>query len=262
MHGDAVTGSSYSVGDVAALARVSVRTLHHYDAIGLLRPSGRTPAGHRRYTTADLQRLREIVFYRELDFGLEEIAAMLDDPGATTEAHLRSQHRMLRERIGRQQQLLAALEKQMEASEMGISLSPEEQFELFGTDKTEEYQQEAEQRWGDTEAWKQSHRRAAAYTKDDWQRIKAEADDNLAAFADALRAGEAADGERARTLAEEHRTHIGRWFYDCSYQLHQRLGETYVSDPRFTATYEQVQPGLAQYVCDAVRANAAAHGVS
>jgi DNA-binding transcriptional MerR regulator len=252
----------YSVGEVAALAHVSVRTLHHYDEIGLLQPSRRTSAGHRRYTDADLQRLRAILFYRELDFGLDEIAAMLDDPGAGTDSHLRTQHRMLRERIDRQQDLLAALEKEMEKREMGISLTPEEQFEIFGTDQFEEYQQEAGERWGDTDAWKESQRRTAAYTKDDWMRIKAEADANIAAFAEQLRAGHPADGERARELAEEHRQHLNRWFYDCGYDMHRCLAEMYVSDPRFTATYDEVAPGFSQYVHDAILANAAAHGVS
>jgi DNA-binding transcriptional MerR regulator len=258
----AVTGSSYAVGEVAAVAGVSVRTLHHYDAIGLLRPSGRTSAGHRRYTAPDLQRLREILFYRELDFRLDEIAAMLDDPGAGTDEHLRNQHRMLRERIGRATALLRALEKEMGAREMGISLTPEEQFEVFGTDRMDGYRQEAEERWGQTDAWHESQRRTAAYTKDDWVQIKAEADANLAAFAEQLRSGAPAAGERARELAEEHRQHIGRWFYDCGYQLHRGLAQMYLADERFTRTYEDVVPGLAQYVHDAIMANASAEGVS
>jgi DNA-binding transcriptional MerR regulator len=104
LHSDHVIDHGYPIGEAAALAHVTVRTLHHYDEIGLLRPSGRTSAGHRRYSRDDLQRLREILFYRELDFGLDEIAAMLADPGAGTATHLRDQHRMLRDRIDRHQQ--------------------------------------------------------------------------------------------------------------------------------------------------------------
>ena len=120
-----MTDDSYTVGRVAELAHISVRTLHHYDDIGLLRPSSRTSAGHRRYAAADLQRLREILFYRELDFGLDEIAAMLADPGTGTDAHLRNQHRMLRDRIDRDQRLLRAVEKEMEARMMGMARTPE-----------------------------------------------------------------------------------------------------------------------------------------
>ena len=93
---------------------------------------------------------------------------------------------------------------------MGIALTPEEQFEIFGTDKFTQYAEEAEQRWGDTEAWKQSQRRSAAYTKEDWITIKAQADANIAGFAEAMRAGEPAAGTVAMDLAEEHRQHISR----------------------------------------------------
>jgi DNA-binding transcriptional MerR regulator len=252
-----VTEAGYAIGDVAALAHVSVRTLHHYDEIGLLRPSGRTAAGHRRYSPADLGRLREILYYRELDFGLEEIGRMLADPGTGIDSQLRNQHRLLRERMSRDGRLLQAIEKEMEARRMGISLTPEEQFEIFGSDKyTGEYAQEAERRWGDTDAWQESQRRTAAYTKDDWLAIKAEADDINAAFATALRDGAAASGSRAREIAERHRRHLSTWFYDCAPAFHRSLAEMYVADERFRASYDDIAPGLAQYVHDAIVANA------
>src|SRR6185437_6916199 len=99
-NGGSMTDDGYAIGELAGLARVTVRTLHHYDEIGLLRPSGRTVAGHRRYSADDLDRLRQILVYRELDFGLDAIGAMLADPDSGVEAHLRNQHRMLRARIG------------------------------------------------------------------------------------------------------------------------------------------------------------------
>jgi DNA-binding transcriptional MerR regulator len=249
-----------NVGEVAALAGVTVRTLHHYDRIGLVRPSARSAAGYRRYAGADLDRLHQVLLYRELGFALEEIATLLDDPDADPAAHLRRQHRLLRERIERTQAVVAAVEKEMEARAMGISLTPEERFEIFGDGLSEEYQAEAEERWGETEAWAQSQRRTAAYDKQDWLRIKAEADDVERRFAEAMRSGAAADSPQALDLAEEHRQHIGRWFYDCPPAMHAGLGRMYVEDERFTAHYEQVAPGLARYVSTAVQANAARRG--
>ena len=143
---------------------------------------------------------------------------------------------------------------------MGISLTPEERFEIFGPNYSEDYEREAEERWGETEAWTQSQRRTSAYTKEDWLRIKAEADDVTQRMAAALRAGVPADSGQAMDLAEEHRQHISRWFYDCPPGMHAGLGRMYVEDERFTATYEQVAPGLAQYVSTAVQANAARQG--
>lgn len=243
--------SRYTVGEVQRISGVSIRTLHHYDDVGLLVPSGRTDAGYRLYSAADLRRLRQILFYRELDFGLEEIAEILADPEADVGTHLRRQHRLLRERLARTEALLKAIENEMEAQAMGISLTPEEQLEVFGTTHLPEYEHEARERWGNTEAWRQSQRRSAAYTKADWVAIKAEADENLAAFAQALAAGEPADGAQAMALAEAHRRHISRWFYDCTHEMHAGLAELYISDPRFTAHYERHAPGLAAYVHDA-----------
>jgi DNA-binding transcriptional MerR regulator len=246
-----------TVGEVARLSGVSVRALHHYDAIGLVTPSGRTAAGYRVYSDEDLARLRRVLFYRALDFGLPEIAEMLADPGVTAEDHLRAQHRMLRQRLDRTGALLGAIEKEMEARTMGISLTPEEQFELFGTDPQQAaaYAAEVEDRWGDSEAWRQSQRRAAAYSREDWVTIKAEADAIEHGLAEALRAGAPATGDRAMDLAAEHRRHMGRWFFDCAPAMHRGMAELYVTDPRFTAHYEALAPGLTGYIHDAIVAN-------
>ena len=249
-----------NVGEVAALAGVTVRTLHHYDRIGLLSPSGRTAAGYRQYAPADLDRLHQVLLYRELGFALEEVATLLDDPSTDPEAHLRRQHRLLRDRLERTSAMVEAVEKEMEARAMGISLTPEEKFELFGEGYSADYEREAEERWGDTEAWTQSQRRTSAYTKEDWVRIKEETDDVQRRFAEVMNSGAPADSQQAMDVAEDHRRHISRWFYDCPPQMHAGLGRMYVEDERFAANYEQVAPGLAQYVSTAVQANAARQG--
>ncbi|WP_199580085.1 MerR family transcriptional regulator [Blastococcus sp. TBT05-19] len=248
-----------NVGEVAALAGVTVRTLHHYDRIGLLQPSGRTAAGYRQYAPADLERLHRVLLYRELGFPLEEVATLLSGDADPAE-HLRRQHRLLRDRLERTTAMVAAVEKEMEARSMGISLTPEERFEVFGDWLPEEYAAEAEEKWGETEAWAQSQQRTRAMTKDDWLRVKAEGDDVEARFAGALRSGVAADSEQAMDLAEEHRQQISRNFYDCGYEMHAGLGRMYLEDERFTAYYERIAPGLAQFVSAAIQANAARHG--
>ncbi|MFD3498860.1 MerR family transcriptional regulator [Streptomyces sp. NPDC058676] len=247
---------SYSVGQVAGFAGVTVRTLHHYDDIGLLVPSERSHAGHRRYSDADLDRLQQILFYRELGFPLEEVAALLDDPAADPRAHLRRQHELLTARIEKLQKMAAAVENAMEARKMGINLTPEEKFEVFGDKDPEQYAEEAEQRWGGTEAYAESQRRAASYTKDDWKRMQAEVNDWSERYDALMAAGEPPTGEAAMDMAEEHRQHIGTWFYECSYELHRSLGEMYVTDERFKAFYDSMRPGLAEHLRDAITANA------
>ena len=153
--------------------------------------------------------------------------------------------------------MVAAVEKAMEARSMGINLTPEERFEVFGDFDPDQHSAEVEERWGDTDAYRESARRTRSYTKADWQRIKAEgqaATDKLLA---AMHAGLPADSAEAMDGAEAHRLQIDRAFYPCSYEMHVGLAEMYLADPRFTATYEKVAPGLAQYVHDAIKANAA-----
>ncbi|WP_438312516.1 MerR family transcriptional regulator [Streptomyces sp. HUAS TT3] len=246
----------YSVGQVAGFAGVTVRTLHHYDEIGLLSPSSRSHAGHRRYDDADLDRLQQVLFYRELGFPLDEVAVLLDDPDSDPREHLRRQHTLLSDRIARLQQMAKAVEHAMEAKKMGINLTPEEKFEVFGDADPDQYAEEVEQRWGGTDAYKESQRRAASYTKEDWQRIQAEGEDLNRRLAALLDSGAAADSEEAMDLAEEHRAAIERNHYTCPYEMHTCLGEMFVSDERFTAHYDSVRPGLAVFLRDAILANA------
>ncbi|MEV4761992.1 MerR family transcriptional regulator [Micromonospora chokoriensis] len=247
---------AYTVGQVAKLAGVTVRTLHHYDEVGLLSPSGRTSAGYRRYDDADLQRLQLVLYYRELGFPLEEIAAIIDDPAADPAAHLRRQHELLTVRIKRLQEMVTAIEFAMEASKLNIQLTPEERFEVFGDFNPEDHEAEAEQRWGGTDAYRESNRRASRYTKEDWLRIKAENEDWGRRIVAVLASGAPADGPEAMELAEEHRQLISRWFYECSYEIHTGLADMYLADERFTAHYENIAPGLAAYLNEAIHANA------
>lgn len=246
----------HTVGVVAKLVGVSVRTLHHYDEIGLVTPSDRTPSGYRSYSDADVERLHRVLTYRALGFPLEEIAALLDDPDVDAVAHLRRQHELLSERIDRLHEMAAAVEKMMEAKSMGIQLTPEEQNEIFGADwPGEEYAAEAKERWADTDAWKQSQQRTAKFDKKDWQRIKAEGDALEAKLAEAMAEGVEPGSDRANALAEEHRAGIAK-FYDCDHPMQVNLAEMYVADDRFRQHYDDIAPGLAQFVRDIIVANA------
>jgi MerR family transcriptional regulator, thiopeptide resistance regulator len=246
----------HEVGAVARLSGVTVRTLHHYDRIGLLRPSSRTSAGYRRYDDDDLERLQRILFYRELGFDLDRIKHLIDDDATGSLAHLRAQHQLLSDHIARLVRMVGAVEKAMEAHAMGISLTPEERLEVFGDFDPDAYTAEVEERWGGTDAYRESQRRAGTYTKADWARHLAESTAINKRLARDLKAGLPADGAEAMAAAEAHRRLISEGFYPCSPEMHVGLAEMYVSDPRFTANYEKVAPGLAQYVHDAIVANA------
>jgi DNA-binding transcriptional MerR regulator len=246
--------AGYTVGRVAYLSGVTIRTLHHYDEIGLLSPGGRSAAGYRVYEDRDLARLQRILFYRELGFTLDEISTIVDDPHTDTLGHLRRQRRLLNERIEHLGTMVDAIDYEMRAMIMEIPLTPEERFEVFGEFRPEDYAEEAERRWG--ESYNESQRRVSSYSKEDWQRLKAEEEEIRARLAAALDAGLTPDSEEAMAATEAHRRHISRWFYECSYEVHRGLTEMYVSDERFRSNYDTQAPGLAAFIRDAARTNA------
>lgn len=252
------TQVAYTVGQVAELLGVTVRTLHHYDEIGLLTPSARSRAGYRLYTDADLVRLQQVVVYRRLELPLDAIAKLLAD-GADPAAHLRRQRATVMSRLDELHELVAAIDRALEREMTDRPATPEELKELFGDGFTDEYQAEAQERWGETDAYKQSASRTRGYSKADWEAVKAEMQAVTTAFVEAKRAGLPATSAEAMDAAEAARRHIHDRFYDLSYEMHRGLGDMYVADPRFTRTYEDLEPGLAAYVRDAIHANADRH---
>ena len=244
------------VGQVARLAHVSVRTLHHYDRIGLLRPSGRTAAGYRLYTEADLERLQTVLLYKELGFGLGEIGHLLAEPEFDRREALRAQRAQLARRSDRIDAMLTLVDKTLMAIEEGIPMERGDMFEVFGDFDPARHEAEAEERWGETEAYKESARRARRYTKDDWTRFKAESEAVNGALATLMDEGVAPDDPQAMDVVERHRLLIDAWFYPCSHEMHEQLGRMYAADARFTATYERIRPGMAMYLRDAIKANA------
>jgi hypothetical protein len=117
------------------------------------------------------------------------------------------------------------------------------------------YEDEVRSRWGDTEAYTQSAQRTASYGDAEWELIRSQAEEINLSFVELQAAGEPPDGAAARAVAERHRQHISRWFYDCSPEFHRVLAAMYVTDPRFHENYERHAEGLAQYVHDAIVAN-------
>lgn len=254
---------SYSVGQVATFAGVTVRTLHHYDKAGLLSPGDRSGTGYRRYDDADLARLQQILFYRELGFPLGEIAVILQDPQANALEQLRERQRQLREESARLQRLAEVAERAIEVQQTGVSLTPRERFEVFGEITFDlSYAAEAELKWAGSEGRREAMARAAAHTKEDWRQLMGEAaawrTELLAAFDE----GEPHNSPRAMDLAEEHRLHISRWFTSCPPGMHRRIADDFAADPRAFALVvpsSQQRPGLAAYAHRAVHANAARH---
>ena len=252
--------TALTVSEVARLANVSVRTLHHYDEIGLLVPGGRTDAGYRLYSDDDLRRLQEILLFRELEIPLEDIAALLAGGAFDRRAALELQRELLLQKAVRTEALIASVERAINAERTGVRMTKEEMFEVFGDFDPAEYEEEIQERWGQSDAYKESARRTTKYTKSDWERFKAESEQIGTDTARLMDEGVLASDPRAMDLAEQARKQIDTWFYPCSHEMHVNLAEMYLADPRFTATYEKIHEGMARYWHDAILANAARQG--
>jgi MerR family transcriptional regulator, thiopeptide resistance regulator len=248
---------TYRVNELAKLARVSVRTLHHYDEIGLLVPQARSSSGYRLYDDDAVLRLQQILIGRELGLALEAIRCSLDDPGFDRKRALLEQRAALERRAGETARMIRAIDRALEA----ITTEPTEEAnmdleEIFDGFDPSQYEEEAKQRWGHTDAYKESARRTKSYTKEDWSKLK---DEQAAIYADAFAAREAdksPDDAAVMDIAERHRLSIDRWFYPCGREMHCRLADLYESDSRFAANIDKFGAGLTAFLAAAIRANA------
>ena len=261
MHEPDPTGSrqDLTVGEAARLIGVSVRTLHHWDALGIAVPSGRTWSGYRLYSPDDVARLQQVLVYRETGMPLARIGELLDETDTNALEHLERQRALLLARITRLQRMVRAVEA-LTDKETRMSTTPEQRAEILGTGWDLAWEEEAQRRWGDTDEWAQSEARRAAMSASDWKRVKEESDQLLADLAAAMREGAEPGGERANALAERHRASIDQWF-DTTYSKQVLIARGYVADPRFTAHYDRLEVGLAAWLKGIIDANAAAHGV-
>ena len=191
---------AWTIGETARLAKVSVRTLHHYDQLGILTPSARSDAGYRLYGPEDLERLHRVMVFRELGFSLPEIGHIVTDPDFDHTEALRAQRALLAEKARRTSEQLAAIDAALAATEGGTQMSDEERKEMFGElfdgFDPAEYEDEVQERWGESDAYKQSAARAKRYTKADWAQMKAEGDANTEEFIRLMDASIAADSPR------------------------------------------------------------------
>jgi len=218
------TETALTVGAVARLAGVTVRTLHHYDDIGLVSPDEHTDAGYRLYSRRNIERLQEVLFFRELGLSLSEIRRIVQEPGYRRGEALESHRELLLAQSSRLLAMVDVIDRAINAEQKGVDMTAEEMLEVFGGFDPAEHQAAAEERWGGTDAYSESNRRVSGYTKQ-------------------------------MRLAEEHRAHITKWFYDCTPEIHAGLGSMYVTDSRFKDNIDKAGDGLAQYLSDAIAAN-------
>lgn len=257
---DATDADGLTVGQISTHLGVTVRALHHWDEIGLVRPSLRTAAGYRLYTAGDLERLHRIVVYRELGLGLDRIRAVLDDSTADAPATLRAQRTRIAERIDRLRQLSAGLDRMIEAHERGLLLTVEQQTAVFGPRWNPDWTAQARRRYGETTQWLQYAERSASRGPEEWQDVADAVSELDRALGDAMDAGVTPGSPEANRLVERHRDVFASSF-PLTRQMQVCLGRRFEADPEFAAHYDGIRAGLATWFRRIVDASARAHGI-
>lgn len=240
---------NYTVNKLAKLAGVSVRTLHYYDEFGLLPPAFVVKNGYRYYEEKELLLLQQILFFRELDFSLEKIKRILKSPDFQIEEALRNQRLLLKSRQKRNDKLINTIELTLKRMKNKQKINEEELYDAFQDDDVKQYQEEVQERWGNTEAYKQSKERVSKMTKVKMEKIKKEQEDISKAIAENMEKG--IESDTIQSLIKRHHKWVST-FYDCPLEMYRNLGKMYIDDIRFAKNYEKVKKGLAIFMRDAI----------
>ncbi len=235
------------INEVAKLTGVSVRTLHYYDEIGLLRPQQVTAAGYRLYDQSSLARLQQILFFKELDFPLKEIKAIMSKPDYDQAEALSRQKALLEKKRQRLDRLIDLVSDSMKGERTM-------QFEAFNQQELaqlkEQYAAETKARWGQSAAYAQSEEKTAAYDAQQWDLINGQAQDIFAQFS--AHRGEAPDSPALQALVAQWQQHISSHYYACTKEILASLGQMYVGDPRFMENIDRFGAGTADCMAKAI----------
>ena len=236
------------IKEFAKLCGVSVRTLHYYDEIGLLKPAFVDEQnGYRFYDEKSLERIQEILFYRELDFSLKSISEILSSPDYDKQKALKEQRKLLMLKKQRLERIIDALDS-AEKGKITMNAFDNNEFDTA----RKQYEAEAKERWGKTDAYKEHEQKTASYSKDKWQQVNDGLNAVLAEFAVCLQSGQAPDSNEAQALVKELQSYITENYYTCGNDILKGLGQMYVADERFKQNINKHATGTAEFVSKAI----------
>ena len=223
---------------------VSVRTLHYYDEIGLLKPAQvDKTTGYRYYDEHSLLRMQEILFYRELDFPLKRIEEILSAPHYDQSKALQTQKELLILKKERLERLIFAIDGAMKGENV---------MNAFDNTEFEKYKAEAQEKWGNTKAFKEHQEKTKGYSKDKWNSVTQGLDAIMGHFATSMKHGDAPDSDAAQSLVKALQSHISENYYTCTKEILAGLGQMYVADERFKANIDKHGDGTAAFICEAI----------
>ncbi len=237
-----------TVKDVSNLTGVTVRTLHHYDEIGLLKPDQISPAGYRLYNDEDLEMLQQILLFRELGFALKDISGIVNRTDFQKREALERHGHMLKLKKKRIDTLIKLIDKILKG-ENTMSFKEFDMSEIKNHKKM--YEKETIEKYGNTDAYKQSVKKTSKYSAKDWEEIKKDADNIYGQFSELMEKN--AQKEENNLVAKKWQQHITKYYYDCSDQIMLGLADVYVNDPRFAKNIDKYKEGLAEYMSRAIK---------
>jgi DNA-binding transcriptional MerR regulator len=239
----------YTVKQLAGLAGVSIRTLHYYDEIDLLKPSSVGENGYRYYDEAAVLILQQILFFRELDLSLDEIRAIIGSDDFEVLSTLESHRQAMTAKVGRLNALLTTIDMTIQHLKGQIKMTDKQLFTAFSDEKQKQYEEEIRQKYGDTDAYKQSVKRWGSYTDEQKQQILAEAGEVYKDLVANMDKGFDSDEVQAIIARWEQNLH---WFYDPTPEILMGLAQMYNSHPDFIANFSKIHPELPAFLQQAI----------
>lgn len=245
----------YTVQKLGRLAGISTRTLRYYDEIGILKPARINSSGYRLYGQIEVDRLQQILLYRELDIPLEQIQKILGDRFFDPKRALAEHRTTLFKKKERIEQLIRNVEKTIEMTQGGTKMSDTEKFEGFKQktidENEEKYGKEIREKYGETTI-DQSNHKMKNMTEQQYKELQELSEEVNSTIKEAFITGDPA-GEAAQKACELHKKWILLFWTRYSKEAHMALAQMYVDDPRFTVYYDKIAPGAAAFFRDAMQ---------
>lgn len=243
----------YKVKEVAELTGVTVRTLHHYDRIGLLKPEAVSAAGYRFYSEENLERLQQIIVFREMDFSLQEIKEIIERPEFNRKENLKKHKELLLAKKKRLEKMIETIERTIDSIEGGYRMAGKDMFKGFSMKEIEEHQkkysEEAKEKYG-KEMVENVEKKVAGYSTEDWSGIQSKTDEIYKRLVAGMDKGP--EAPEVQQAIADWRQFITDHYYDCTLDIFRGLGDLYVDDPRFTKNIDKYQQGLAAFFREAI----------
>lgn len=244
----------YTVHKLGQLAGISTRTLRYYDEIGILKPARINSSGYRIYGETEVNRLQQILFFRELGVNLDRINEIMSSPSFNPVETLMEHHENLLQRRTQLELLIDNVEKTIALYEGRMNMTDKEKFKGFKqkmiNENEEKYGKEIRKKYGEESVHK-SYQKIKGMTPEQYEEVSQLANNVIETLGAAMQTGDPA-GELAQTAADLHRQWICYYWDSYSKEAHAGLGQMYVDDPRFTEYYDKHQPGMAAFLRDAI----------